>query len=112
LIASWAQCNTEASQKNETLPSSSQPFIAQRTISVTVTALLRRADGTSAQESLDATIWERPRVRGFLSILGKPLKIERSKAGRCSATLADQQRRPDPPDRRAGRFLFWTDLRT
>jgi hypothetical protein len=51
----------------------------------TVIALLRRTDGASAQEILEATGWQRHSVRGFLSILGKTVKIERSKEGRYSA---------------------------
>jgi hypothetical protein len=51
----------------------------------TVIGLLRRTDGASAQEILEATGWQRHSVRGFLSILGKTVKIERSKEGRYSA---------------------------
>jgi hypothetical protein len=51
----------------------------------TVMALLRRVDGASALEIQEATGWQRHSVRGFLSILGKTVKIERSKEGRYSA---------------------------
>lgn len=51
----------------------------------TVVALLRRADGASTPEIMEATGWQRHSVRGFLSILGKTLKIERSQEGRYSA---------------------------
>jgi len=51
----------------------------------TVMALLRRDGGASAQEILEATGWQRHSVRAFLSILGKTVKIERSKEGRYSA---------------------------
>jgi hypothetical protein len=50
----------------------------------TVMALLRRVDGASALEIQEATGWQRHSVRGFLSILGKTVKIERSKEGRYS----------------------------
>jgi hypothetical protein len=49
-----------------------------------VMALIQRADGASAPEIMEATGWQRHSVRGFLSILGKTLKIERSKEGRYS----------------------------
>ena len=51
----------------------------------TVMALLHRADGATAPEIMEATGWQRHSVRGFLSILGKTLKIERSKEGRYCA---------------------------
>lgn len=50
-----------------------------------VMALIQRAEGASAPEIMEATGWQRHSVRGFLSILGKTLKIERSKEGRYSA---------------------------
>jgi hypothetical protein len=50
-----------------------------------VMALIQRADGASTPEIMEATGWQRHSVRGFLSILGKSLKIERSKEGRYSA---------------------------
>ena len=41
-------------------------------------ALLRQAAGASAPEIMNVTGWQRHSVRGFLAILGKTLKIERS----------------------------------
>jgi len=45
-------------------------------------ALLRRTGGVSAPEIMEATGWQRHSVRGFLSILGKTLEIERRQEGR------------------------------
>jgi hypothetical protein len=47
-----------------------------------VMALLRRADGATAPEIVEATGWQRHSVRGFLSILGKTVKIARDAEGR------------------------------
>ncbi len=60
------------------------PKAARTSKKDTVMALLRRADGATAPEIMEATGWQRHSVRGFLSILGKTLKIERSKEGRYS----------------------------
>ncbi|MDR3719433.1 MAG: DUF3489 domain-containing protein [Bryobacteraceae bacterium] len=46
---------------------------------------MRSVDGARAPEIMEATGWQRDSVRGFLSILGKALKIERNKEGRYSA---------------------------
>jgi hypothetical protein len=72
----------EAASTKKQSAKAEAPKAARTSKKETVMTLLRRADGASAQEIMEATGWQRHSVRGFLSILGKTLKIERSKEGR------------------------------
>jgi predicted transcriptional regulator len=78
-----AKRTTSAAKKQTAKAAASR--VARTSKKDTVMALLRRADGATAPEIMEATGWQRHSVRGFLSILGKTLKIERNKEGRYSA---------------------------
>ena len=66
----------------EAKPASREKRASKR---ATVITLLKRADGATAQEIMDATGWQRHTVRGFLSVLGKTVKIARDAEGRYRA---------------------------